>query len=638
MFATKLAAKECRVLLIPLHLVDPRDDIEKIVGGFAQDNVGLPDNPLDPKKGAKRLLLLFDGLDELSESGKTGTDLARAFLESAEKYVHRKNHEGLRLQILVSGREVAVQQGSNLFRRPGQVLTVIPYHVPESAQKEQKMVDPKGLLTEDQRDGWWQAFGAATGQTFAEMPPKLRRRDLDDVTAQPLLGFLVAKNYLTNTVDFSQRVNRNKIYESLLGGVYERAYADHVTHPTTRAFERKDFDHALEEIAIATWHGNGRTATVSEIAGRMEQEGKWKHFVNDCKGGRGDGIMQLLLAFYFRRAGRTAAHEHAFEFTHKSFSEYLVALRIVRLLKRMSVEIGRYEHDDGGWCQSEALRHWALVCGPKTLDFHIHRFFVDEVALVESAQALAWQQMLAKLIGEVLRNGMPMEKLSGGLTYMEQSRQARNAEEILLAALHACACVTQEKSRIDWPEKTSAGEWIGRLAGQTMGGTNRLAMWCLDFLDLHGCVLFGRDLHDAQLSWSDLSDADLSHAILDGAFLEGAILDRAFLFHASLKRTILEGAILEDAMLSHANFTGATLEGAILHRANLEGANFHSTILDSASLASANLDGATFSFATLMHTNFIGANLDSANFRCAQNMRQSRGLPQEIIDQFASDD
>ncbi len=54
----------------------------------------------------------------------------------------------------------------------------------------------------------------------------------------------------------------------------------------------------------------------------------------------------------------------------------------------------------------------------------------------------------------MIRDGMPMHhtdlKLS---TYQDMDRQARNAEEALLAMLNACARVTQKVSHIAWSDR-----------------------------------------------------------------------------------------------------------------------------------------------------------------------------------------
>jgi uncharacterized protein YjbI with pentapeptide repeats len=178
-----------------------------------------------------------------------------------------------------------------------------------------------------------------------------------------------------------------------------------------------------------------------------------------------------------------------------------------------------------------------------------------------------------------------MELLPQRPDYQTETRQARNAEEALLAALNACARVTERVSKIEWPGKessevesgevdlTSAGAWIARLQGQRAGAANILAMDCLSFLDLSRCRLDMSDFYQANLERTDLQQCALHFANLEQAELHRANLRGAIVLWANLRRANLEGANLEGADLLDANLQGANLLGANLREANLEGAN-----------------------------------------------------------------
>ena len=181
-----------------------------------------------------------------------------------------------------------------------------------------------------------------------------------------------------------------------------------------------------------------------------------------------------------------------------------------------------------------------------------------------------------------MNDGMPMEDIKPRPKFHEEMRQARNAEEALLAVLNACARVTKTISEIKWPSRDAFGAWIARLQGQRTGSENVLALECLSFLDLQHSILFSRDLEGANLYRANLSGAYLSGANLSVANLSGANLDRAELSVANLYRANLSGANLSDANLDRANLIDANLIGA-----NLIGANLDRTNLDRANLINA---------------------------------------------------
>lgn len=136
MLAARLADERAlRVLYIPLHHFEISEDLIDAIGGFVQDTGILPQNPLARKSSEERLFLIFDGLDELEMEGRVGEETARQFVEEVQRKVGRYNFRRLRLQVLLSGREIVVQAVESTFRKVGQVLHLLPYYITESERK-----------------------------------------------------------------------------------------------------------------------------------------------------------------------------------------------------------------------------------------------------------------------------------------------------------------------------------------------------------------------------------------------------------------------------------------------------------------------------------------------------------------------
>jgi NACHT domain len=161
-FAARLAlGGKHKVLFVPLHLFDPSKDLAEEIGRFVRDEGVLRENPLDPDSPEPNLLIVFDGLDELASQGKAAADTARAFIREVEKVVDRRNANIIRLRVLISGRELVVQENESEFRRPRQILTLLPYFQPKPREHERHLVseregyhDPNGLLEDDLRQRW----------------------------------------------------------------------------------------------------------------------------------------------------------------------------------------------------------------------------------------------------------------------------------------------------------------------------------------------------------------------------------------------------------------------------------------------------------------------------------------------------
>jgi uncharacterized protein YjbI with pentapeptide repeats len=570
MFAASLVDRdELKVLFVPLHRFETKGDLIDAVGEFVRFENMLAHNPLNTTDPDPHLLLIFDGLDELQMGGKIGQEVARQFVEEVQKQVDRFNlyrNPKLSIKVLISGRELIVQESEKLFRKPKQVLHFLPYFVED--EKKQEYEDPSRRLGADQRQIWWMKYGIATGIGYAGMPNELASASLNEITAQPLLNYLVALAHARNALTLNEESSLNTVYASLLSEVYERRWGPGGNR-AAQPISQDQFVSLLEEVGLAAWHGNGRTTTFGEIEAYCKNSGL-ERFLKELEASTEAGISRLLLAFYFRQGGTRPSGDKTFEFTHKSFGEYLTALRIVREIRLLHEELEEWDRKPRKGSDVRVCLHkWAVLCGSSAMDQYLFRFVKDEVRLEKKGEVAGWQRTLCRLIDSLLIDGMPMEKVTSITTFHEANRQARNAEEALLAALSACAIATGATSNINWPSTDSAGIWLARLDGQRVSHTSDSICWqCLIYLNLSHQILA-----DKNLSFANLRGSNLREAILNGAILGGADLRGANLSDASLRRVDLRLANLSDANLNGANLRNANLSGANLSDADISNAN-----------------------------------------------------------------
>ena len=620
-FAAERADKgDINTLFIPLHKFSHGDDLVKAIGEFAQTNCFLSHNPIERDNEELRLLIIFDGLDELSMQGKIAENAAKDFVAAVRLLVTQFNSHKTRLHVIISGREVVIQANRNQ-RQPHQLLYLLPYFVRDVEQKRERYVDKVNILEQDQRQDWWQNYGEATGKNYDSLPSELDRDNLVDITAQPLLNYLIALSYERDKLKLTADTNLNEIYADLLEDVYKRKWEKHGYLPLEN-ITKEQFIGILEKIAVACWHGNGRTTTVKEIEDYCQNSGLSQVLVDFQKIFEQDSsacITRLLAAFYFRESGGIRDREKTFEFTHKSFGEYLTARRVVLEIKYIHEALEEknfYKRST----EIDALARWASLCGLSPMSEYLFNFVWDEIKLEYSENpelVKDWQKMLCRLIEVMLSNGMPMEAIKPRPNYQEEKRQARNAEESLLAVLNACARTTKEISQIKWHTPEAFGSWIAFLQPQRTGRDNTLAFQCLSFLNLENCILYIRDLQEANLRGTNLRRATLMEANLREANLEGTKLQRADLEGANLLRTNLRGANLHGANLHGANLQWAKLQGANLQEAYLREANFKGADLEEANLYGANLLRSNLGEAYLKKANLQWANLRWANLRGA---------------------
>jgi hypothetical protein len=604
MFAARCMALGERVLLIPLHLLDLDADLARAIESLCADTTGFPREPFE---GGTPLLLVLDGLDELAKQSRTGEQLAQEFVRQVERLVERKNQGHVRLRALVTGRPIAVHDGAER-RDLKKVLHLIGYVEPKRGD-EWVWRDPDGLLAVDQRVEWWQTYARWRETGEAGLPDALAGEALLEITRQPLLGLLLALAYrdakLSGDV-LTPATSLNDIYRRLLDGVYARDYARSHTkrHPAADDMDREEFDRLLEEMALAAWHAGGRSVQMRGLEPLCGRAGLGDVLDRYRKQ---RGVSQLFCAFYFRRSG--ARHDETFEFTHKSFAEYLVARRFVVELAEASRLLAEFDTAKGkrgrGKSIEDVLIDWLRVFGPRIITDDLMPYLEREVA-ARAGEVAAWRTTLIRLIEHALSEGMPCERIEG-LRFVVMSAWAATAERGLFDLLRCCAWVLGRVSKIGWPEKDTFRKWLLRQAG-TVGNVHRMG-----WLRLEGADLQGADLHRADLMHADLMHADLTCVNLRGANL----------MHANLRGATLVDANLSDATLADANFQGARLSGADLTGAdlrdvNLRNANLYTAELTSASLNRADLRGAMLADADLTDADLTDADLTNAMLIGAQ--------------------
>ncbi len=567
MFAADLALQGKHVLYIPLHLLDLTGELKQSIHSYCEYQADRPDAPLDPETGPKRLLIILDGLDELSKLSKALETVACDFLTEVERTVSNLNDGGLRVQVLIFGRPVAVSPIESRLRQEGSILHLLPFVM----KSQDGYHDPQKLLEADLRTTWWKKYQTALGQEAVGLPEDLKREDLQEITAEPLLGHLVAMSYQRGKVNFSQEVNLNVIYGDLLHRVYERNYAGgrHRAVKDLR-LQEDEFLQILEQVAASAWHsGEVRTTTAKQVMQYCRDAGL-ESYLQRFEQGAKEGATRLFVAFYFQQHSVSDNDDKLFEFTHKSFGEYLTVLRIVRGLKRISTQLERRQATPGdGWSEADALVEWAKICGPTRFDYDLMHFLRQEMQIQKRSDLGQWQTWLIQLINHMLTHGYPVEHVSPGSTYRQMDQIARHAEEALFVTLHAVSCVTEEISLIDWPKPTSAGDVIHRIRGQREAVGDTPLLECLERLSLRDQLLYMQDLYGACLNRCDLRGVRLALACMWEAQLNACDLSNADLSNADLSGADLRGAKLIDANLRDANLSGAHFSCADLRGAKL---------------------------------------------------------------------
>jgi len=558
-FAKVLAAeiieqKIAPVLFIPLHHFNLSNNLIEAVGDFVNDTPYLRNNPLHQDFIQDRLILIFDGLDELSEQGQAAKAAAEQFVDSLVRELDRKNDNNKQWQAIITGRDLSVQDNQHNLKKPQQILHLLPYRLKENEVEDYTGNDE--LIKADQCSLWWRKFGQAKGIGYTEIPSELDKENLFPITKEPLLNYLVALSYERKKIDFNDETSLNKIYYDLLQAVYERNYADGRQHTASKHLTFEQFLEVLEEIALAVWHSNGRTASESYLVKRCEEAGV-SHYLEKFSESAKKGVVKLLTAFYFREFETNSNNDRTFEFTHKSFGEYLAARHIIKSALDIQEEVFRREQNHKkGWSDIEALEKWIHLTGATIIDTYLFSFIKNEIKELGEKKQTDIQTVFVRLLNIAINNGSPMETFRG-LNFAQMLKHSANAEAALLAVHFACAIQTSVRSEL---ETKHLQRWFLRA---------RAGIYDINVLNSAFQYL---NIPYSYLSFAALLELDFSYSNLDNSTLSFSILYKSNFTGASLKNSDLEQADLGDT-----KFINSCLIEAILRNANLENANLENT-------------------------------------------------------------
>ncbi len=569
MYAVSLAKDNYNVLLIKCEQLEIGGVFDDALKRYVLNTGWFKENDLF---NDDKTIIILDGLDEIARQGEVAARKVTELVNSILVFIKQKNNTILKVLFLLTGRDTVVQAIENAFTNKSSILHLLSY-LPnnEELDKNCKVEDVLHKLSEDKRLVWWRKYNGISGD-IGTLPAYLQHKQLEALTVIPLLNYLVFITYGDKELDELGKISICRLYSDLLSKVYERAYDENRRHGVTKNIELDDFKITMEEIAISAWRGSVKTTTVNEVKNRCEESSyNIKHEFKDDP----DMWSNLFVAFYFRRANIVGGID-TFEFTHKSFCEYLVAMRLIRLESEI------YNQFSNGYYNiKECLLNWIKVCEDAAIVDDVYRFLADGIDIEFSGtdkeiNVLGHQQLCVNMINYIQENGLPFEELNRRPEFRREFVQHINTQVILLAFCHRFAKISRQINVIKW---------------ETAGSLKLLIESNAQF-KLNDCLK--NLLSTLNLSNVDLKGVDLSRAHLEGIRLRGAHLSGALLKEANLRNADLVGVA----------FFGADLGGADLRGAKLSQANLQKGSVRNAKMNASNLTGTDFSGTDISETDF----------------------------------
>ncbi|RFB05956.1 pentapeptide repeat-containing protein [Parvularcula marina] len=639
MYAAKLAKNaNYRPIFVDLQHIEDTDDLRaRIETRFCDEKRHFESHPLADASASRPFVLIFDGLDELVFPQSGGAkEVAESFWVSLNKLMKLMNDGGeIRARAIVSGRDPIIQAALGHYLAREMPRTQI-YHVCGYENLEEfEAAEP--VDNSDQRSLFWSRYVTAlkNEKLRSRTPPVLSDQSLGTLTFEPLLCYLLALTGLAKESFDKEITNRNVVYQSLIDEVWERREREGKKGPILAFDNQDEFEQVLEFIALAAWRsGDPRSADYNGFLSAIENqdaEAIWEKFLNEMAGPNSlepstEGFSTLALSFFFRNS---SAQNKGFEFSHKTFGEYLAARCITRFLKDPNT-LSTFRKIR----TSQKLQEWLSLTGDAALTEEIAGFIEGEMMLRSVDELDNLREALAHAMRVTVKEGMPV-KIGDKETWRAAETRQRHAEGTLLQALSLVSFVLMQKNNDAEPISPlpdDAVDYTSRqlldrlyLTGDRSGTSSaRLDGINLSNGNLEALNLYGADLRDSNFSHANFTGASLTEADLTRSNLKGAQLGAANLMEASLIDAVLPHAGLSTAHLSLAVLTNAVLHHADMMATDLIDANLNHADLRFADLRGADLSGADLRGADLIDTNFHGANIHGADFRGARGFTKAQ--------------
>ncbi|SPH21174.1 hypothetical protein ASD8599_01923 [Ascidiaceihabitans donghaensis] len=569
-----------RVIFVELQHLTFNADLFQALGTYVQyrnsavgdGSAGFYDNPLSwAADDQTPVLLVFDGLDELSAQDTEARTLTKNFVDSVSSLLSMQRSSGRDIKAMILGRSSACQaalsssdQGKLLHVAPIKTLSDADFrldvveqdhgHGPEGRKDITWHVDdPHNLSELDQRPDYWRRWQKAKGLPAENVPDSVTHEDMAELNVEPLLLHLLLISDFATTRWREAANNRNYVYEDILTKIYDRNATKPPMNKTDLSCD--DFFRLMECLSLSAWRGGGRT-------GDEKSFGKLRKAYRVGKDWR--RVIDLPIAHLENIAlhihTRLDSERVGFSFIHKSFGEYLAGRAVFRTALYL---VDRLSGDDE---PADAAGKWAELFAFAPLTHPILRFLTDEARRFEHPDEMRGTvDALTEVFNHTLRNGFPMDVMSTpDVSYRDLEDRQRNAESTLVSTLSVLAqaiplpegqdiCTSAERVTVDWPDIDSPTFMFRRIMPSHFGNPELpfarfdFSGTCMNAVDMSQANFSECSFVEAQLFYANLAESDLSKCDFSFAGMDSI----------SALVAIFEGANLSDAKLPDADIRSA---------------------------------------------------------------------------------
>lgn len=555
--AAKLAAQEgFRPLFIPLQHIGIDGDLRSAINRHFTQTSGsaFAHEPLSRSsvETGMPLVLNFDGLDELVAPNESAKETISLFVHKLTALVNDLRGEtDTNLKVIVSGRMLAFQAARRLLTIPQNGALEVYGYLPAS---QRGLKHPNPIWDVDQRVDWWHRYATALGLD-KNLPKAFSAQELASITHEPLLSYLLVLAGFSSHNWAQAAENPNRIYATLMNDIYSRGWGE--ASARVRSMSSREFNLLMQTIGLAAWlGGDSRVASETSFLQTLEitrARDAWQSFNDD----NGPDVTNLAMNFYLKASDRSG---RGFEFTHKSFGEYLAAVAIL--------EVALAIPDVPGMRMEYVLQEWIAATGPGRFTTEILEFLRQEVRLrwqeggsSEKGTLKDMRLSFQRMAGEVLVDGFPIGREKNWRT---MERQQINAEVAVWAIINSVvraelSSETSEIVHVEIPELERMGLRSLLQRHAISYGYSSIFTSCLTALKAS----------DIFLSGVHIQVLDLSHCEIDHLIIEGGLL-----FSSTFANSKFDKISIFSSYISNSSFRNTNTNTLMIAESNMKDCGF----------------------------------------------------------------
>lgn len=584
-----------------------------------QNEIHLQKNPLRDE-AINKLLIIFDGLDELSQQGEYAKKISGEFLSLLERENSIRNQNGSNIFFLITGREITIQFNQEKIGDRFEILTLLPYSIHKDLKTR---YDNFSLASIDQRNSWWRNYGKLKGINYGNGMPSTLRKTLPEITSQPFLNYLVAWNINEGGLNIKSILSSNQIYENIITQVLDRKYENLLPHPSTKKLRKEVFFKVLQEIAIAAWKsGDARIAKYTDIKSRL-QDSDLEDYFQIFSNNAGNDTLKLLTTFYFRQHSYIGG-ERKIEFTHKTFGEYLVSTYLVEKIIACfrGIELKVYSNREG---IKKLLDLWFELSHENQLDESILNFLREQINIVSTSLPKSeFLEFLQSSFNVLFANGFYCNKQEA---FSKQLYFSRNSEESFYLMVNAFAVAFDSTIAVQNDSIFSLGSWLHKINLQD-GNDNRLLNKNLTKLKVDRQKVYNHNFHKANMQNSTFTGCNLSRCNLANSQLDNVQFISSIFIASNFNSSILRSASFTDCRLGASVFRYSNLIRTSFIRCDLQHSSF---------VFAKNIHSTVFQECNLSYCDFTMCDINYKQIESSTSIYKARGIKKEIIERVRSE-